>query len=1501
MIGELLGTASRTVHSGLSLVTGTATLPFRIAEAGGREVRDRLAAVPLAQVRHELMALADPQLHRDRRVAAVGDHVLIEVHGLTSGRSGEVAEAVGQQLDECAGVRDWHINAVTGHVVLDLDEDVDPDDAVTAVADAERGAGVDGLEWDPAATHPADLEPALSAAISLAADLTGVGLAAAGALFPGKHGPLEFLSAAAGVADTQPRIRTLLESRMGRPRTDLLLSAASTIGQVAGEDPGSLLADAVLRTLILAEAGARHVGWRRWESELATQPAQEITEPLLAQARPEELPAGPVEHSADESATGALAGMVTTVAGRGLGDAASALALGAPKAARASRESFAAVAALLMSASGVVTMDPAMWRRLDRLDVLVVDADTLSGERSIVLGARTEDDGWPPERVWSAGQHALFVSQMDMENIAPQDDSTRVELRPVDSPESRQGPAWQEVRVAGRVVGRVLVGRELDPRTPALLAAARRAGLRIVLIGADRDEQVRSLADEFVSDRQSACDVVRRSQRDGHVVAMLATRAHRALATADAGIGLIGADAAGAAHVPWSADVLCHDLDQVHHLLTLVAPARQASERGRVLALSAGALGALVLAARPRRNSQWPVTAAQFGGLFSGAATAWQAGRAEPDATGTVLLPWHAMESDDVLAVLPDPGPSADTGTEVSDSWARQRLAPFVRFGGRVRQELADPLTPILGVGAAASAILGSPADAVLVGSVLAVNATASALQRQRAESSLRRLLRGETVIGRRVPRSALRGDPDADIDEDRVPGDRLRAGDAIVLRAGDVVPADGRIVRADELEMDESALTGESVTVEKFSAATPGAELGERSGMVFEGSTVVNGCALAVVVAAGADTESQRAATSAVPPSLGGVQAQLRQLTERALPLTVAGGSAVTALSWLRSRRLREAIAEGVAVATAAVPEGLPLVATVAQLAAARRLTRRGVLVRASRTVEALGRVDTICFDKTGTLTHGRLELTAVADLTGQWSPDADDPRARRLLREAAHACPDPDGPVVHATDRAVLDAARDNLPGDDSWSAVEEIPFESDRGYAATLGRTAHRMRLVVKGAPEVVLPRCTRRRESDQHGESTAVALSAEDRAHAEQVVDRLARQGLRVLVVARRELHRRPDDVENAVEELTLVGFVGLADTPRPQSHDVVDALHENDIGVRIITGDHPVTAAAIARQLGIDTETVTTGTDLDGLDDDARAELIERTNVFARVGPRQKVQIVTSLQRSGRVVAMAGDGGNDAAAIRSADIGIGLAASGSTAARNAADLVLTDPDPLALLAALTEGRGMWQRITDAVGVLVGGNAGEVAFTVLGTALSGRAPLGTRQFLLVNMLTDMFPAMAVALSPQGGAEATASDDDQLRAQDLATELAARPPADLGADLTRAIATRAAVTTLGATTAWTIGRFTGTNRRASTIGLVSLIGTQLGQTLMAGHRSPLVWATTAASGAVLFTIVMTPGICTYFGCRPLGPVGWTIAGTSSALATGAGVLFRPDRSTL
>jgi len=293
-------------------------------------------------------------------------------------------------------------------------------------------------------------------------------------------------------------------------------------------------------------------------------------------------------------------------------------------------------------------------------------------------------------------------------------------------------------------------------------------------------------------------------------------------------------------------------------------------------------------------------------------------------------------------------------------------------------------------------------------------------------------------------------------------------------------------------------------------------------------------------------------------------------------------------------------------------------------------------------------------------------------------------------------------------------------------------------------------------------------------------------------------------------------------------------------------------------------------------LGIPAERVVTGPELAGLDEQARTALVTHASVFARVSPEQKLRIIGALQRAGRVVAMTGDGANDAAAIRLADVGIGMAAHGSVSARTAADLVLTTPDVSLILDALVEGRAMWGRVRDAVAILLGGNAGEVGFTLAGTALAGRAPIGTRQFLLVNMLTDLAPSMAIALA------ATPTDPAQRR--NLLTD----EVPSLGAPLLRDIAIRGATTGAGALMAFQIGRLTGTHRRAATIALAALVGTQLGQTLLIGARNPLVLATGLGSAALLAGLIQTPGISQFFGCTPLGPLAWTTVLASSTAAT-------------
>jgi cation-transporting ATPase I len=386
--------------------------------------------------------------------------------------------------------------------------------------------------------------------------------------------------------------------------------------------------------------------------------------------------------------------------------------------------------------------------------------------------------------------------------------------------------------------------------------------------------------------------------------------------------------------------------------------------------------------------------------------------------------------------------------------------------------------------------------------------------------------------------------------------------------------------------------------------------------------------------------------------------------------------------------------------------------------------------------------------------------------------------------------------------------------------------------------------------------------------------------------------LACEGLRVLAVADRQVDGVPADLAGAADGLTLRGFVALADTVRPTSAAAIAQLRASGVRVLVATGDHPETAAAIAAEAGVPgADRVVTGSELARASESERARLVADAAVFARLSPEQKVLLVGALRRAGATLAMTGDGVNDAAAIRLADVGVGVAGAGSPAARSSADLVITDLDLTRLVDAVAEGRALWSRVRDAVAVLVGGNAGEVAFTVLGTALGGRAPLGTRQLLLVNLLTDMFPALAVAVAAPRAAAPRGDDGGPLAGHPLQGVLRAGPHRGFAAELRRMVAVRGGATTAGATGAWAVGRATGPRARAGTMGLAALITTQLGQTAWSGRRSPMVLATAGGSLAVLVAVVSTPGVSRFFGCTPLDPLAWLVvlawaaAGTAGA----------------
>ncbi|MFG3026102.1 HAD-IC family P-type ATPase [Streptomyces sp. NPDC048254] len=1279
-----------------------------------------------------------------------------------------------------------------GRLVVAAAEEALTDDVVEHAADLAARHGLVATDDGPEEiTHPADPQGIRAALATLTADLVGTGIGVTAYALRLPPSP-RAVTAVVTVLRENPRFRGLLRAHLGADAMDLLLACANAAAHGAGQTPTALLLDGALRGCQLADTMARSAAFELFHDKFCNPDRPSVGDG--GHPRPA-LRTTPAQEYATHAVTGSVLGAAATLLVKhDVTEAAEAVLAGSPKAARYGPTAFEAVLGAVLARSGLLVRDPERLRELELAGTIVLHPSAVRG-----------DDG------------------------------------------------------------------EADPWTEPVLDAARRAGLRVVLVDDPALEDFTGLADQVVDARRPLADVVCSLPEDAGAVITVA----RLWSAGDHGLlaGLLAGDIAVAltdddCTVVWGADALAlHGLPDVWRLLTGIPAARGVGRRSQTLARSGAALSGLLVAVGESRSGRGrlaalpglrhaPVDGAAATALLSGAWAALRVARAEaPHPRARVH--WHELGPREALERLEEE--RAEEPPEARQQAAQPSRNPLLvpvrwtrRLSGAVRSELDDPLTPVLAVGSAASAIVGSVVDALLVVGALDLNALIGGVQRLRAEHAVSGLLADQE-------RQARVADTPDEPDTHTVDAAGLAPGDVIDLHTDDVIPADARVLSEDGLEVDESALTGESVPTEKHTAATPHVPVADRHSMVFEGTTVAAGHARAVVVDTGERTEAARAVhLAARTPAAAGVQARLHELTAKALPLTLGGGAAITGLALLRGTPIKEAVSGGVAVAVAAVPEGLPLVATVAQLAAARRLSRGGVLVRAPRALEALGRMDTICFDKTGTLTENALRLAKVTDTEGRDHP-VDDEAAGDTLRIAARACPqvgDTDGPPEHATDAAVLDAAGP----DPDWSQSEGLPFEADRGYAAAVGHSGDEpLLLVVKGAPETVLPACS---ELPEHASETAQALAAE---------------GLRVLAVAQ----RRPDDAENApsvleqpLEQLEFVGLLGFSDTPRETSTTLIRGLREEGIRPVMLTGDHPQTARSIAAELGWPEDTVVvTGNELAAADRSGRARMLRDAGVVARVAPEQKLQVVEALRDAGRVVGMVGDGANDAAAIRAADIGVGINTRGSAAARNAADLVLTDDDLTVLIDAVCEGRSLWHSVADAVAILIGGNAGEIGFGILGTLLSRSAPLSTRQMLLVNLFTDLFPAMAVAVTPKETAEQTDP----------------RSPSDvLGAPLLQQIRHRAVTTSAGALMAWLIGRATpGTARRSSTMALVAVVGTQLVQTLLDRRDSPLVRLASLGSAAVLLALIETPGISRFFGCTPLGPLALTAVTASIALA--------------
>ncbi|MER5295745.1 cation-translocating P-type ATPase [Streptomyces pharetrae] len=1382
-------------------------------------VRGADSAVRVARVARAAVLPGQRQHWRSGRRAHLALRTTAPERAHETGGTAHAARRVAAALAERPDVAYAYWDGGLSRLVVAATEAAVADTVLEKAADlAERHGLTPDDESVEEFAHPGDPAGVRTALLALGIDALGIGGAFAASALRLPPTP-KFVSAGNTLLREHPRFRSWLRGRLGDSRADLVLAGVNAVVHGAGQNPVALLLDGSLRTCGLAETLARGAAFDAVHDRLCVPHRDGVAMDRFP--RPP-LRRTPAQEYAVHAESGALVGaLATLLVKHSAGEAAEAVLAGSPKAARYGPAAFHAALSCALARTGVLVRDQQRLRRLETAGTVFLHPSAL----------RTPDG-------------------------------------------------------------------DADPWAEPVLDAARRAGLRVVVGDDPALTDFIGLADHIVPAGRPPAEAVDRLRQDDGCVITVARPASaddtdvlEALFAGDLAVALADRDAA----VAWGADVLTHHgLPDVWRLLAAVPAARKVGRRSQTLARSGAALsGLLVAVGESRRQSNPLLPGLRHAPVDVGAAVALLGGVRAAVGVAFARAPhprprvaWHALDPRSVQARLADRIEAEETAFEQAVDRVREAVGTVTRLPGMaparwsfqlaraVRNELDDPLTPVLAVGSAASAILGSVADALLVVGALDLNALVGGLQRLRAERALSGLV-AEQKQKARVTADGEPGAPQPRRDRRRhgprtVDAARLVPGDVIELNADDVVPADARLLWEDGLEVDESALTGESLPVDKQVEPTPSAAVADRRCMVFEGTTVVAGHARAVVVETGDRTEASRAVhLAARTPPAGGVQARLQELTRQALPLTMAGGAAVTGLSLLRGTPIREAVSGGVAVAVAAVPEGLPLVATVGQLAAARRLSRRGVLVRTPRALEALGRMDTICFDKTGTLTENKLRLVRVAEADSTVRA-LDEARDSRVLRIAVRACPQLNGgeKAVHATDEAVLDAAGRDDP---EWTQTEARPFEAGRGYAGAVGHAADGVRVFeIKGAPEVVLPAC---RELPEHAEETAHALAAD---------------GLRVLAVARRRLADAEDDAEVCDEQphdLEFVGLLALADVARETSDVLVRGLRAAGVRPVMLTGDHPQTARAIALDLGWPEDTaVVTGDDLAAADRGERSRMLRDADVVARVAPEQKLQVVEALRDAGRVVGMVGDGANDAAAIRAADIGVGISARGSAAARNAADLVLTGDDLTVLVEAVGEGRALWHSVADSVAILIGGNAGEVGFGILGTLLAGAAPLSTRQMLLVNLFTDLFPAMAVAVTPQRDPAETESTGP------LGTSL-------LGAPLMRQIRHRALTTCLGAVAAWLFGRFTpGTARRTTTMALCAVVGTQLAQTLLDRRDSPLVQATALGSAAALVALVQTPVASRLVGCTPLGPLAWAGVAMAITLAV-AGQRVLPD----
>jgi Ca2+-transporting ATPase len=722
------------------------------------------------------------------------------------------------------------------------------------------------------------------------------------------------------------------------------------------------------------------------------------------------------------------------------------------------------------------------------------------------------------------------------------------------------------------------------------------------------------------------------------------------------------------------------------------------------------------------------------------------------------LPAWHALPAHEVLARL-DSYPGGLTDREAGTRLARygrnlfQRSPPASAWSVLLAQ-LRSVVVALLVAAAAVAVATGDRADAAAIGAVLILNIGIGFVTELRAHRAM------EALLGLEVSRATVMRDGHAR----EIDAAALVPGDVLVLEAGGSVPADARLLEAVELRTTEASLTGESVPVDKRADTALPAEtpLPERATMVYKATTAVAGRGTAIVVATGMATEVGRigALTARVKEERTPLERRLDALGRRLAAVAVAVSVLVAALGYFQGLPISEILQTAIALAVAAVPEGLPVVGTIAMAVGMRRMARRRALVRHLPVVDTLGSATVICTDKTGTLTTGEMTATVLrlaereeAIPSEPFAPAGDAEVALRVaalanrgeVTRSAEGWVGRGDPTETALLVAALKAGLDPASLRRDWPEVGDVPFSSERMYMATFHRRHGSVVACVKGAPARVLPLCARMQVGD-----TTRELGREDRVRLLTLNRQLAAKGLRVLALA---TGQAASPGESALRELTWVGYVGMLDPPAPGVGETIRTFQQAGIRTVMLTGDQRLTGETVARELGLlrDGEGVMEGQEVDRLTDGELVPAVASTAVFSRVSPEGKLRIVAAHQARGEVVAMLGDGVNDAAALRKADIGVVMGGRGTDLAKEAADLTLEDDRFPTIAAAVEQGRVIFDNIRKFVFYLFSCNLAEI-LVVLGGSLAGfPAVLLPLQILWLNLLTDTFPALALAVEP------------------------------------------------------------------------------------------------------------------------------------------------------